>query len=150
MSDRWQVYLGGEIHSDWRDRIREAAAGLPVDFTAPVTDHDDSDRCGVAILGDEDSAFWTDHQGASVNAIRTRTFIKRADLVVIRFGEKYRQWNAAFDAGQAAALGKPLVILHPEEHDHALKEVDAAAKAVARPPEQVVALIRYAIEGSLG
>ena len=152
MSQRWTVYLGGEIHSDWRDRIRHGveAADLPVDFVAPVTDHEASDRCGVAILGDEPSAFWTDHQGASVNAIRTRTMIQRADIVVIRFGEKYRQWNAAFDAGQASALGKSLIILHPEEHDHALKEVDAAANAVAREPEQVVSLLRYAIKGSLG
>lgn len=152
MSDRWLVYLGGEIHSDWRDRVRNGAAeaGLPAEFVSPVTEHDDSDRCGVAILGEEPSSFWTDHQGASVNAIRTRTLIRRADVVVIRFGEKYRQWNAAFDAGQASALGKPMIILHPEEHDHALKEVDAAANAVARTPEQVVALLRYAIEGSLG
>ena len=104
----------------------------------------------MAILGDEPSSFWTDHQGASVNAMRTRTFIARSDIVVIRFGEKYRQWNAAFDAGQAAAMGKPLIILHPEEHDHALKEIDAAANAVARTPQQVVALIRYVIDGSLG
>lgn len=152
MSERWLVYLGGEIHSDWRDQIQTgaAAANLPVDFVAPVTDHDASDRCGVAILGDEESTFWTDHKGASVNAIRTRHFIQKADVVIIRFGEKYRQWNAAFDAGQAAALGKSLIILHPEEHDHALKEVDAAANAVARTPEQVVALLRYAIQGSLG
>jgi len=152
VSRRWTVYLGGEIHSDWRDVIRTGveAAGLPVDFVNPVTDHDASDACGVAILGEEASSFWTDHQGASVNAIRTRTFIQQADVVVIRFGEKYRQWNAAFDAGQAAALGKPLIILHPEEHDHALKEVDAAANAVARQPEQIVALLKYVIEGSLG
>ena len=112
MSERWQVYLGGEIHSDWRDRIRDAAReqNLPVDFMSPVTDHESSDRCGTAILGEEDSSFWTDHLGGSVNAIRTRTFIRRADVVVIRFGEKYRQWNAAFDAGQAAALGTPLII----------------------------------------
>ena len=152
MSRRWTVYLGGEIHSDWRDTIRTGveSAGLPVDFVSPVTDHDASDACGVAILGEETSSFWTDHQGASVNAIRTRIFIQRSDVVVIRFGEKYRQWNAAFDAGQAAALGKPLIILHPEEHDHALKEVDAAANAVARQPDQVISLLKYVIEGSLG
>ena len=152
MSHRWTIYLGGEIHSDWRGEIHDGceAAELPVEFVSPVTDHDASDRCGVAILGDEPSSFWTDHQGASVNAMRTRTFIGRSDIVVIRFGEKYRQWNAAFDAGQAAAMGKPLIILHPEEHDHALKEIDAAANAVARTPQQVIALIRYVIDGSLG
>jgi YtoQ family protein len=147
----WTVYLSGEIHTDWRERIEQGAreAGLDVEFTRPVTDHAASDDAGVAILGLEDSSFWKDHLGAGVNAIRTRTLIERADVVVVRFGEQYKQWNAAFDAGYAAALGKPLVTLHPEAHDHALKEVDRAALAVAREPEQVVGLLRYVLEGAL-
>jgi YtoQ family protein len=147
----WQVYLSGEIHTDWRERIVEGAqeAGLDVEFSGPVTDHAASDDCGVAILGAEEQPFWKDHKGAGVNAIRTRTLLERADVVVVRFGEQYRQWNAAFDAGMAAALGKALVTLHPEQHDHALKEVDRAALAVAREPEQVVALLRYVIDGTL-
>jgi YtoQ family protein len=147
----WQVYLSGEIHSDWRERIVEGAqeAGLDIEFSSPVTDHAASDDCGVAILGPEEKRFWKDHKGAGVNAIRTRTLLEQADVVVVRFGEQYRQWNAAFDAGIAAALGKALVTLHPEQHDHALKEVDRAALAVAREPEQVVALLRYVIEGTL-
>ncbi len=141
----WQVYLSGEIHTDWRERIERgaAAAGLGVRFTAPVIDHAASDAAGTAILGEQESRFWNDHLGAGVNAIRTRTLIEHADVVVVRFGEQYRQWNAAFDAGMAAALGKPLVTLHPEQHDHALKEVDRAALAVAREPEQVVEILRY-------
>jgi YtoQ family protein len=153
MSDErtWTVYLAGEIHSDWRDRIASgvAEAGLPVVLTNPVTDHPASDDCGVAILGAEDDKFWHDHKGAGVNAIRTGTLLRDADLVVVRFGEKYKQWNAAFDAGQAAALGKPLVTLHPPEHDHALKEVDGAALAVCREPEEIVAILRYVIRGEL-
>lgn len=146
-----QVYLAGEIHTDWRERIERgaAAAGLDIAFSAPVTDHAASDDGGVAILGAEEKPFWKDHVGAGVNAIRTRTLIERADVVIVRFGEQYRQWNAAFDAGYAAALGKPLVTLHPEQHDHALKEVDRAALAVAREPEQVVAVLRYVIDGAL-
>jgi YtoQ family protein len=146
----WTVYLAGEIHSDWRDRIVEGAAGLPIEFLAPVTDHDASDACGVAILGEEAEAFWTDHKGGKVNAIRTRTLIGRSDVVVVRFGDTYRQWNAAFDAGYAAATGKALVTLHDEALDHSLKEVDAAALAVARSPEQVVGVLRYVVEGRLG
>jgi YtoQ family protein len=147
----WNVYLSGEIHSDWRERIERGAAdaGLGVAFSAPVTDHAASDDAGVALLGDEATSFWKDHQGAGVNAIRTRTLIERADVVVVRFGEQYKQWNAAFDAGYAAALGKPLVTLHPEAHDHALKEIDRAALAVAREPEQVVGILRYVLEGTL-
>ncbi|MEZ5074765.1 MAG: YtoQ family protein [Solirubrobacterales bacterium] len=147
----WIVYLAGEIHSDWRERIAAgvAAADLPVVLTHPVTDHAASDDCGVTILGPEDDKLWHDHKGAGVNAIRTGTLLREADVVVVRFGEKYKQWNAAFDAGQAAALGTPLITLHPPAHDHALKEVDRAALAVAREPEQVVAILRYAIEGRL-
>ena len=151
MSKTWRVYLSGEIHSDWRERIETAvqAAGLPVALSAPVTDHATSDDCGVRILGAEQNPFWHDNKGARVNAIRTRTLIGDADVVVVRFGEKYKQWNAAFDAGFAAALGKPLVVLHLPEHSHALKEVDAAALAVAQEPEQVAQILRYVITGAL-
>jgi YtoQ family protein len=143
----WQVYLSGEIHTDWRETIRQqaAAAGLPVVFASPVMDHEASDMCGARILGDEPSAFWRDRKGAGINAIRTTNLIKSADVVVVRFGPKYRQWNAAFDAGYAAAIGTPLVTLHDEELDHALKEVDAAAQATARTPEQVVEILRYVL-----
>ncbi|MHC4427706.1 MAG: YtoQ family protein [Planctomycetota bacterium] len=140
----WNVYLSGEIHSDWRKRIADGAqaANLPVTFSGPVTDHDASDAAGD-VLGAEDRPFWRDHKSAGVNAIRTRRLIERADVVVVRFGEKYRQWNAAFDAGYAAALNKPVITLHPAEHTHALKEVDSAAMAVAETPEQVVEILDY-------
>ena len=147
----WSVYLSGEIHSDWRERI-EAGIGeaqLPVRTSAPVTDHAASDDAGTGTLGGEGESFWRDHKGAGVNAIRTQTLIRDADVVVVRFGDKYRQWNAAFDAGFAAALGKPVVTLHDEETDHALKEVDRAALATARTAEQVVDVLRYVIEGKL-
>ncbi len=147
----WTVYLSGEIHTGWREVIQAGsqARGLPVRFSAPVTDHGASDDCGVVILGAEEKKFWHDRKGAGVNAIRTRTLIERADIVVVRFGAQYKQWNAAFDAGFAVALGKSLVILHPPEHAHALKEVDAAAQAVAETPEQVVDILDYVINGAL-
>jgi YtoQ family protein len=147
----WNVYLAGEIHSDWRERIAAGAkeVGLDVVFSSPVTDHAASDDVGTSILGDESETFWRDHKGAGVNAIRTQTLIRRADVVVVRFGEQYKQWNAAFDAGFAAALGKPIVTLHPPEHDHALKEIDRAASATAESPEQVVQILRYVLEGEL-
>jgi len=143
------VYLSGEIHTDWREQIIEACKGLDVTFSAPVTDHDASDDCGVAILGAEDQKFWHDHKGAKVNAIRTRRGIEMADVVVVRFGDKYRQWNAAFDAGMATSLGKSLIVLSQPDHDHALKEVHGAALAVTREPAQVVAILRYVLTGAL-
>ena len=147
----WNVYLAGEIHSDWRERIASGAeqARLDVSFTSPVTDHAASDDVGVAILGQESDGFWKDHKGAGVNAIRTQTLIRQADVVVVRFGDKYKQWNAAFDAGFAAALGKPIVTLHDTDIDHALKEVDRAAQATARTAEQVVGVLRYVVRGEL-
>jgi len=149
--DVWVVYLSGEIHSDWRERIRDGVdeAGLPVTLVSPVTHHETSDDAGVNILGAESEDFWKDHKGAKLNAIRTRTLIERADIVVVRFGDKYRQWNAAFDAGYAAALGTPIITLHDPGLTHPLKEVDAAALAVAETPEQVVRLLAYTINGTL-
>ncbi len=140
----WTVYLSGEIHSDWRTQIADGvkAAGLPITLCGPVTDHAASDDAGD-LLGDETDPFWKDHKSAKVNAIRTRRLIERADVVVVRFGEKYKQWNAAFDAGYAAALNKPVITLHSPEHRHALKEVDATALAVASTPQQVVKILGY-------
>jgi YtoQ family protein len=144
-----QIYLSGEIHTDWRDQIIAGAAGLDVAFTGPVTDHAASDDCGVAIMGAEDDKFWHDHKGAKLNAIRTRHGIENADIVVVRFGDQYKQWNAAFDAGYAAALGKSLIVMHGADHQHALKEVDAAALAVVEQPQQVVAILTYVLDGTL-
>ena len=144
-----RIYLSGEIHTDWRDQIIVACGDLNLSFDEPVTDHSASDDCGVEILGAEPDKFWHDRKGAQLNAIRTRTGIEQADVVVVRFGEKYKQWNAAFDAGYAAALGKPLIVMHQDEHQHALKEVDAAALVVARTPQQVAAALRYVMTGAL-
>jgi YtoQ family protein len=145
------VYLAGEIHSNWRDQIAEGvhARNLDIDLVSPITKHAESDDCGEAILGTQPNAFYRDRAGAGINAIRTRAAINAADLVVVRFGPKYRQWNAAFDAGLAVASGIPLVTLHPEELDHALKEVDATSQAVCRSPEQVVQILDYVLAGNL-
>ena len=149
--DNWRIYLSGEIHTDWREQVEVAAfeAALPVSFSGPVTNHGYSDDCGVEILGSEPNKYWHDHKGAQINAIRTRTLIEKADIVIVRFGEKYKQWNAAFDAGFAAALGKPLIIMHQGEHAHALKEVDAAALAVVETTDQIISILRYVIRGEL-
>ncbi|MDM1695682.1 YtoQ family protein [Thiopseudomonas alkaliphila] len=138
------VYLSGEIHSNWREEIAEGAKqlGLAITFTAPVSDHAASDAAGDH-LGAQTEAFWRDHQSSKVNAIRTKTLIEQSDLVVVRFGDKYKQWNAAFDAGYCAALGKPYITLHGEDIIHPLKEVDAAAMAWATTCEQVVEILRY-------
>ncbi|MBL4608470.1 MAG: YtoQ family protein [Pseudomonadales bacterium] len=141
----WQVYLSGEIHSNWREEIISACAekGLAVTFTAPVLDHAASDEVGEAILGKEERPFWRDHKAAKINSIRIRKCIEEADLVVVRFGEKYKQWNAAFDAGYTAALGTPLITLHDESLIHPLKEVNGAGLASCRSTEEVVDILAY-------
>lgn len=149
--NNWKVYLSGEIHSDWRQEINVgcSAINLPIMFLSPVTNHEASDDCGVEILGAEENDFWKDQKGAGVNAIRTRTLIAKSDIIVIKFGEKFRQWNAAFDAGIASSLGKPMIIMHSENLTHALKEIDNAALAVTENPNQVVRILNYAINGNL-
>jgi len=142
----WKIYLSGEIHSDWRQQIKQGAEAdnLPVVFTSAVTNHEASDAAGD-VLGDETNNYWRDHKSSKVNSIRTKTMIEKCDIAVVRFGDKYKQWNAAFDAGQCAALGKPYITLHDEDIIHPLKEVDAAAMAWARTPAQVVELLKYII-----
>ncbi|HAU83142.1 MAG TPA: hypothetical protein DCW39_03925 [Betaproteobacteria bacterium] len=144
-----KVYLSGEIHTDWREEITQSCTDKEITFISPITIHESSDDCGVAILGDEPNKFWHDHKGAKINAIRTRKGIEDADIVVVCFGEKYKQWNAAFDAGYAAALGKSLIILHQAAHQHPLKEIDAAALAVAETPQQIVQILNYVLDGTL-
>jgi len=146
MSKVWNVYLSGEIHSDWRERILAGIKenNLPVECFSPITNHEASDDVGVKILGAEENSFWHDNKGAKINAIRTKNLIQQSDIVVVRFGEKYKQWNAAFDAGFASALGKSIITLHSPDITHPLKEVDAAAQAVCETPEQVVEILEYA------
>jgi len=147
----WQIYLSGEIHTSWREEIIAAAEkeNLPIKFFAPVTDHAASDDCGVKILGNEETKYWHDNKGAKINAIRTRKGIEESDIVVVKFGEKYKQWNAAFDAGYAAALGKSLIIMHQDDNQHALKEVDASALATVKNNRELLDIFRYVITGKL-
>ena len=146
-----KVYLSGEIHTNWRDEIinKCISKNLEIEFSGPTTNHELSDDVGVKILGDEEKKFWHDNKSAKINAIRTRNAIEKADIVVVRFGEKYKQWNAAFDAGYASALNKSLIIMHNDEHQHALKEVDAAALAVTKNVEEVVSILNYTINSKL-
>jgi len=146
-----KVYLAGEIHSSWRDEIIQLCENekLDVKFTSPVTDHEASDNCGVEILGAEEKNFWKDRKGAGINSIRTKKSIKDCDVIIVKFGEKYKQWNAAFDAGYAAALNKSMIVIHSDDHQHALKEVDAYAAAVALDQKQAFRILKYILEGSL-
>ncbi|MAZ07318.1 MAG: hypothetical protein CMM99_02475 [Rickettsiales bacterium] len=145
------VYLSGEIHTKWREDIIKLCKeeDLSINFTSPITNHDASDNCGIEILGEEEKNFWKDNKGAKINSIKTKKSINDSDVVIVKFGDKYKQWNAAFDAGYASALNKSIIIIHNDEHQHALKEVDAFASAVAKDQNQVVRILKYVINGSL-
>ena len=142
---KWKIYLSGEIHSNWRDELRLGAseADLNIEFLGPETDHDLSDNVGANILGSEDKSFWHDHKGAKINSIRIKRNIDSADLVIVKFGDKYKQWNAAFDAGYSAAKGKSLIIMHEDDNQHALKEIDASALAVVKNNQQLIEILKY-------
>tara|TARA_B100001057_G_scaffold74090_1_gene68572 strand:+ start:1455 stop:1904 length:450 start_codon:yes stop_codon:yes gene_type:complete len=147
----FNIYLSGEIHSNWRDEIIDLCKKeeLNIKFSSPVTNHEASDNCGVEILGKEDNLFWKDNKGAKINSIKTKKSIKESDLVIVKFGDQYKQWNAAFDAGYASALNKSIIVIHNEQNQHALKEVDAFASAVACDQNQVVRILKYILDGSL-
>ena len=147
----FNVYLSGEIQSNWRDEIIDLCKKeeLNIKFSSPVTNHEASDNCGVEILGKEDNLFWKDNKGAKINSIKTKKSIKESDLVIVKFGDQYKQWNAAFDAGYASALNKSIIVIHNEQNQHALKEVDAFASAVACDQNQVVRILKYILDGSL-
>tara|TARA_A100001015_G_scaffold21887_1_gene24847 strand:- start:10 stop:468 length:459 start_codon:yes stop_codon:yes gene_type:complete len=145
------VFLSGEIHTDWRVEIIDQSKNknLPINFFSPETNHANSDDCGVSILGSENDKFWHDYKGASINSINNSICIKKSDIVIIKFGEKYKQWNAAFDAGYAIGLNKNIITLHTKDLDHALKEVDAAAKAVCRSNVEVIKILKYITNSEL-
>ena len=145
------VFLSGEIHTDWREEIINESKNqsLTINFFSPETNHANSDDCGVSILGSENDKFWHDYKGASINSINNSICIKKSDIVIIKFGEKYKQWNAAFDAGYAIGLNKNIITLHDKDLDHALKEVDAAAKAVCRSNEEVIKILKYITNSEL-
>ena len=139
------IYLSGEIHTNWREEIINLCKNenLNISFSSPITNHEASDNCGVEILGKEEKNFWKDSKGANINSIKTRKAIKDADIVIVKFGEKYKQWNAAFDAGYAAAKGKSLIIMHDDDQQHALKEIDATALAVVKDNHQLIEVLKY-------
>ena len=145
------VFLSGEIHTNWREEIIDQSKNqnLSINFFSPETNHAKSDDCGVSILGSENDKFWHDYKGASINSINNSISIKKSDIVIIKFGEKYKQWNAAFDAGYAIGLNKNIITLHTKDLDHALKEVDAAAKAVCRSNEEVIKILKYITNSEL-
>ena len=142
------IYLAGEIHSDWRDRLRDALGRLDVeaDFVGPQEEHARSDDIGELILGEQPGERYRDLMGASVNTLRTRVHMRTADLAVACFTDKYRQWNTASDAGAALAQGIPLILVRPAEFIHALKELDAQADVTVETLEQAAQAIAYIVE----
>ncbi|MBD8006018.1 YtoQ family protein [Bacillus norwichensis] len=145
---RLTVYLAGEIHSSWREEIKEKAQALqlPVDFVGPMENHDRSDAIGEEILGEQPDAIFRDEAASSFNNLRTQVLMQKADLVIALFGEKYRQWNTAMDASAALSLGKPLILIRPKELHHPLKELSSKANATVETVNQAIKALAYIFE----
>lgn len=139
------IYLAGEIHSDWRSEIKGLATELklPISFKGPMENHSKSDNIGEQILGEQPNAVLTDEAASSINNLRTQIWIKKADLVIALFGEKYKQWNTAMDASRAIEAGIPVILIRPEKLHHALKELANKAQVVVETPEQAVKALEY-------
>ncbi len=142
------IYAAGEIHSDWRDRLRAALAelGVQAEPVGPQEVHDRSDAVGEDVLGPQPGPRYRDLMGARINTLRTRVLMQRADLAVAFFGPKFKQWNTAADAGWALSSGLPLVLIRSEEHVHALKELDALADVTVETLQQAAQAIAYIFE----
>lgn len=142
------VYLAGHIHDQWREEFRAKAEerSLPLIFVGPQENHDISDQIGEKILGKQPSAQYTDEAASQINNLRTRVLMSKADIVVALFGEKFKQWNTAMDAAAALEMGKPLILVRPEAHIHALKEMADKAQVVVETKEQAIEALAYIFE----
>lgn len=140
---KFTVYLAGEIHSDWREQLKEQTKDLALEFVGPQSDHDLSDGIGENILGEQPGDWYRDQAASNINNFRTQTMMNRADFVIAKFGEEYKQWNTAMDASAAIERGKPLIIIRPESAIHALKELENKANVAVESIEQAVQVIEY-------
>lgn len=140
------MYLAGEIHSDWRQQLREKAKDLPIEFVGPMENHDRSDNIGEEILGQQATALLKDDTASQFNNLRTRVLMNKTDVVVAYFGEKFKQWNTAMDAGTALAMDTPLILVKDGASDHALKELSNRAQATVINLDQVVQALKYILE----
>ncbi|ABV63290.1 MULTISPECIES: YtoQ family protein [Bacillus] len=142
------VYLAGEIHSQWRDEIKEKSQSLklPVTFVGPMENHDRSDHIGEDILGEQPNAIFKDDAASDLNNFRTEILLNKSDIVIARFGEKYKQWNTAMDASAAIAKGKPLILIRPKELHHPLKELSNKANITVETVNQAIKALSYVFE----
>ncbi len=142
------VYLAGEIHTDWRDELVEKvkAKGLDYEFVSPQLVHDRSDNIGEDIKGKQPNNYFRDLAASDVNNFRTEVLMNKADIVIALFGEKYRQWNTAMDLSTGIALGKPTIMIRPEEFIHPLKELSRKTNVTVETVDQAVEVLAYVFE----
>lgn len=139
------VYLAGHVHGDWRDEVKQKATakGLDMIFVHPQTEHDLSDAIGEKILGKQPGDYYKDDAASSINNLRTSVLMNRSDIVIAFFGDKYKQWNTAMDATTAINSGKPLIIIRPKEHIHAMKELSNKANVTVETIDQAIDVLAY-------
>ncbi|MBM7578987.1 YtoQ family protein [Jeotgalibacillus terrae] len=142
------IYLAGEIHSDWRAKLKDQASSLPytLHFTGPMENHSRSDDIGEEILGEQPNAIFKDDAASAFNNLRTQVLMQKSDLVIALFGEQYKQWNTAMDASAALTMNKPLILIRLEKLHHALKELSRKATVTVETPEQALKAVSYIFE----
>ncbi|KGX89159.1 YtoQ family protein [Pontibacillus litoralis] len=142
------VYLAGEIHNDWRSEVIEKAEhrALPLTFVSPQTNHDRSDAIGEVILGEQPNPIYRDDTASSINNLRTEVWMNKADIVIAFFGEQYKQWNTAMDAGAAISKNKPTILIRPQSLHHPLKELSNKATVTVETIDQAIEILAYMYE----
>ncbi len=145
---KFTVYLAGEIHTDWREELKDKAKALdlPLEFVGPMTDHERSDNIGELVMGTQPNSIAKDEAASQVNNLRTQLLMKKSDVVIALFGEKYKQWNTAMDASAAISLQKPLILIRPESLHHPLKELSNKANITVETVNQALKVLTYVLD----
>jgi YtoQ family protein len=145
---KFTIYLAGEIHTDWREELKDKAKALdlPLDFVGPMTDHERSDNIGELVMGTQANPIAKDEAASQINNLRTQLLMKKSDVVIALFGEKYKQWNTAMDASAAISLHKPLILIRPENLHHPLKELSNKANVTVETVNQALKVLTYVLE----
>ncbi|MBM7572829.1 YtoQ family protein [Aquibacillus albus] len=139
------VYLAGQIHDDWREQVKNIAKekNLPIQFVGPQENHSLSDDIGERVIGEQPSNLYKDDAASAINNLRTEVLLKKSDVVIALFGEKYKQWNTAMDAATALALNKPTILIRPESLIHPLKELSNKANVTVETIDQAIEVLEY-------
>lgn len=102
-----------------------------------------TDDIGAKVLGEQPNKVVHDDAASGINNFRTELMLKKSDAVIALFGDSYKQWNTAMDAGIAIGLGKPLILIRPDNLVHPLKELSNKAHVTVETIDQAIQVLEY-------